>query len=86
MERWKKGIEGITPLQQTKTSLMGVHIVLAGIFWGIVVIAIAQIWWLFVILIGSLIVTITQWIGTYQKYKKFKAVEEVMAGLKGGKE
>jgi len=33
---WKQGLEGITPLQQTKTTLVGFMPIFAGIVWGIV--------------------------------------------------
>jgi hypothetical protein len=86
MARWKKGIEGITPLQQSKSSLMGSVIVLVGIFWGMVVTFFAQIWWLFVILLGSLIVSLTALLGTYQKYSSFKKIDNLIKDIKEDEE
>lgn len=77
--RWKEGVEGITPLQQTRSSIMGIWIVMAGIISGISVNALIRMenqwWWIEVILLGSLILTVMQMIGLFQKYWKFKAVE-----------
>lgn len=81
-KRWKQGIEGITPLQQTKTQLMGMWITITGIFAGIVVNAFVRLtgvwWWLEIILIGSLIVTGVQFIGIYQKYLVQKKIDNAM--------
>jgi predicted tellurium resistance membrane protein TerC len=76
MKRWKEGIEGITPLQQAKTSVMGTWIIISGLIGGISVMAIVRPentwWWFLVILGGSLIVTCVQMIGGLQKLWKFK--------------
>lgn len=83
MSRWRKGIQGVTPLQQTHMNLIGMIIVLVGIFSGLLVTAFTNIWWLFIILIGSLFVSGTNLLGTYQRYLALKKIEEV---LKGGSE
>lgn len=70
--RWKGGIQKITALQQTKVSLMGQLITLAGIVFGLVVSILARAWWLSVILLGALIVSLVQLLGTYQKYFSLK--------------
>lgn len=81
MKRWKLGIEGITPLQQAKTNLMGTWIVISGILGGIIINALVRIgtqWiWIEVILVGSLIVTVMQMIGGLQKYWRFKETDKV---------
>ena len=81
-KRWGEGIEGITPLQQTKTQLMGTWITITGIVAGIVVNVLIRIedmwWWITIILVGSLIITGVQMIGTYQKYKMQKKANELM--------
>ncbi len=83
--RWKKGIEGISPLQQTRTQLMGMWITLTGIVAGIVVNALVRMknmwWWITIILVGSLIVASVQMIGTYQKYVCQKEAQRVMDEL-----
>lgn len=81
MKKWKIGIEGITPLQQAKTSLMGTWIVLSGILAGIVINALVRMkeqWiWIEVILVGSLILTVVQMIGGFQRYWNFKKTEGI---------
>jgi hypothetical protein len=85
LKRWGKGIEGITPLQQTKTTMMGIWITLTGIIAGVVVNALIRLenqwWWIEIILVGSLIITSIQMIGTYQKYKTLKRVEDTLREL-----
>jgi len=83
--RWGKGIEGITPLQQSRTQLMGIWITITGISAGIIVNAIVRLenfwWWVEIILIGSLILTVIQFVGIYQQYKIKKRVEDTMKTL-----
>ena len=80
MKRWKLGIEGITPLQQARTNLMGLWIVISGILAGIIINALVRMgkqWiWIEIILGGSLVITVTQMIGGFQKFWRFKEVEK----------
>ena len=80
-QRWKDGIEGISPLQQSRTSLMGNWIVLSGVLGGMIINALVRIstqWiWIEVILLGSLVLVVMQMIGGLQKYWKFKLAEKV---------
>lgn len=75
MSRWKQGISEVTPLQQTKVNLIGYAIVFLGIIWGIIISAITRTWWLMVILIGSLIVSGSQFLAIIQKYLILKKLE-----------
>lgn len=85
MKRWKQGIEGITPLQQARTSVLGTWIVISGIVGGIGVMSIIRPentwWWFVVILSGSLIISVTQIIGGLQKLWRFKEIEKVQKQL-----
>ena len=80
MKRWKVGIEGITPLQQAKTNLMGNWITLTGIVSGIVINALVRVshqWvWIEIVLLGSLILVVIQMIGGLQKYWRFKTIDK----------
>ena len=67
--RWGEGIQKITPLQLTFQQLIGQIIVLIGIIVGLFVTFSYKQWWLFVILVGSLIVAGTSLIGVWQKYR-----------------
>ena len=83
---WGRGIEGITPLQQSKSQLTGNWIVLIGITSGIVVNCLIRLkdtwWWLTIILTGSLILSAIQQINFYQQYKVKKKVDETVKSLK----
>jgi len=84
-KRWKAGIEGITPLQQAKTNLMGNWITLSGVLAGIVVNAVVRMenqWlWIETILFGSLILIVIQMIGGLQKYWRFKVIDKAQKKL-----
>ena len=73
--RWKQGVEGITPIQQTKSTISGYLIIFIGVLWGLILAYKSGTWWLFIILIGSTVVTGTQFIGTLQKYILLKKME-----------
>lgn len=85
LKRWKDGIEGITPVQQAKTQLMGLWITLTGIITGLIINVLIRIkphWiWIEIVLAGSFIVTGTSMIGSYQTYKIKKRVENSMRKL-----
>lgn len=80
-KRWRKGIDGITPLQQARTTLLGMWIVVSGLVGGITVTSIVRIenvwWWMLIILSGSFIVTVISLIGAIQKYWRFKEVDKI---------
>jgi hypothetical protein len=69
--KFKKGIEGITPLQQIKSQINGTYLMLTGLSCGIVVLAFAfkKMWWVEIILIAGLFNTFISLIGLIQKKK-----------------
>ena len=80
--RWKEGIEGITPLGQAWTNLLGTWITLTGVISGMIINALVRMsnqwWWIEIILFGSLILIAVQMIGGLQKYWKFKIIDKAM--------
>lgn len=78
--RWKAGILAITPLQQAKISLVGSFFILGGILIGLYTTFVLHTWWLFVILLGSLVVSAVSTLGILQKYHAYKTLEDVMKG------
>jgi len=85
MKRWREGIEGITPLQQAKTILLGNWIVVSGILSGMVINALVRMknqwWWIEIILLGSLVLVIIQMISGFQRYWRFKEIEKAQRKL-----
>jgi hypothetical protein len=79
-KRWKKGIEGITPLQQAKMAYKSTWITIVGILLGLVIsaIAIKSLYWLFIILTGALFNTFIQQIANLQRWRMFANVEGQM--------
>ncbi len=77
MERWRKGIEGLTPLQIINTHLRSLKLALIGILLGLYysIMAFKQLYWLFVILLGSLGIMLSQWVVIWQKKKALENIE-----------
>ena len=75
--RWGEGIKSITPMQSIKITLIGNFIIFIGIILGLITVYYYKQWWLFVILIGTLIVQGIGFLGTIQKYLAFRKIEEI---------
>jgi len=77
MQRWKQGLEGVTPLQQVRMQLWSTYIMLIGIVCGFVISIIAwkNIWWLAIILGGALFNTGISALGLWQKKKLLEGME-----------
>ncbi len=80
-KRWKDGIEGATPMQQTRIALWAFLPLFAGIFWGIAITFIGKTYWMCLILCGSLPLTSVQFLSNWQKYKSQKHIQKVMDEL-----
>jgi hypothetical protein len=74
--RWRKGIEGISPVQQSLTSLWGFPLILGGMMTGIVINIINHVWWLVIILIGGFPPTLMSLVSLWQKYQSQKKAQE----------
>ena len=80
IQRWRKGIEKVTALQQINSQIYGRFVLMIGVFWGIYVsILTAQIW-LTAILIGSFMVAKAQ---MYETYQKKLILEKLEGGVNG---
>ncbi|KKN16035.1 hypothetical protein LCGC14_0979970 [marine sediment metagenome] len=82
MQRWKSGIQSVTPLQQIKIQIRSTIIMLVGILAGIIVTLfnIKTLWWVLIILVGVFGVTSVQLLGSLQKKKALEDIEIVMKG------
>ena len=69
MQRWKKGIETISPLQQTRTQILFTIIILVGLACGFTVclFALKTLWWLAIILGAGIGNTAVQLLAIIQK-------------------
>jgi len=72
--RWKEGVEGTTPLQQTIIQIYSTVIIITGLLIGIVItlIGFKTLWWVTIILVGALGNTSVQLLGLVQKKKAYK--------------
>ena len=86
LKQWGRGVEGITPLQQTMTTLWGFPAMLGGLAWGIVVTLMGGVYWMSLILCGSLPIMIMQLLSNWQKYKRLKLIDKQMKELNNEKE
>ena len=93
IDRWKKGVEGVTPLQQVNVQINSTYIMISGIGAGffITLFDIKTLWWLSIILFGALGNTYMQLIGLYQKRFAYENQEKLYLlatenYIKGGNE
>ena len=86
IERWKSGIQQITPEQSTKQQIIFTWITIVGIICGIVVSLYYYkfSWWITIILIGALGNSWVQLMALKQKYKLLVSFGEIE--VKGGQE
>lgn len=80
---WGKGIEGITPLAQIRTTLWSFPLVVGGQITGLVIMIFTKQWWLVVLLAGSIPITLMGVVGVYQKYRILKKVQDTLEELEG---
>jgi len=76
--RWKKGIEGITPLQQKKMQMNSMYIIVLGLVCGlsITLFNFKVLWWLSIVLCGGLFNTLVQLIAVYQNKQALERLEQ----------
>jgi len=83
MQRWKQGIQEITPLQSTSISLWSSIWVLIGIILGIIICWMQELYWVVLILWGSLFLSVMSFIGIWQKYNVLKTMETMIKQRQG---
>ena len=76
IKRFKEGTEKITPLQQTNITLMSYIPIKIGILYGIYITILTKVFWMTFILIGSLPITLIQFLSSYQKFKRLKIIDK----------
>ena len=78
IDKWKVGIENITPLQKTKTQLTGTKITLLGLVLGLCVTIYGwkNLWWVAIILVGAILTTGVQYLATKQQKKLYQDIED----------
>lgn len=81
LSRWKDGMEGITPLQQTRTTLWSFFPLVFGVMWGLVVTLMSGTYWMSLILGATLPITSIQVLSTWQKYRRLKLIHEATKDL-----
>ena len=78
INRWKEGIEGITPIQRLKTQLVGTRIILIGLILGLCVSLYGwkNLWWVAIVLVGAILVNGVQYLAQRQQVKMFDNLEK----------
>ena len=80
-QRWKQGIQAVTPLQQTFISLIDNILVLIGVIVGLITTFLLGVWWLFIVLLGSLFLSSMGLLANLQKYIAFKDLQRRMKNV-----
>jgi len=77
-ERFKQGINEVTPIQRLESSIFFQQIMTLGFFLGLCVAIFnyQTMWWLAIILFGGLCMNIIQYKGLRQQLNVFKNIEE----------
>lgn len=75
MQRWKQGIERVTPLQQTQNQINGFFLVMIGELFGVYQSILTATWWLTTMLVGGFMISKAQLTGVYQKKLILKQLE-----------
>jgi ABC-type multidrug transport system permease subunit len=84
--RWGEGIQAITPYQQIKISLVGNFLVFVGVIVGLITTFMLAVWWLFIILLGSLFLTSMGSLGNFQKFLALKRINNQLNNMEDGNE
>jgi len=79
MQRWKKGIAEMTPLQQSRIIYHNTWLMLFGILAGAFfsLFNLRDLWWLTIILVAAFVNTVVVQIGNYQKYTIHRRIEKM---------
>jgi len=84
MNRWKEGLKGVTPYQQTKMQLNSTYIMLIGILCGFVITLfnLKNLWWLTIILGAAFFNTGVSALGLWQKKIALGNIENMFKEVK----
>lgn len=85
IERWKQGINEVTPMQRLESSIFFQQIMTLGFFLGLclALYKYETMWWLAIILFGGLGMNIIQYKGLKQQLNVFKKIEEQFKNEEG---
>ena len=86
MDKWKEGMKGITPFQQTRMQLNSTYIMLIGILCGFVItfFNLKNLWWLSIILGAAFFNTGVSALGLWQKKVALQTIEDVSKNAETG--
>jgi len=84
MSKWKEGLQGVTPYQQTKMQLNSTYIMLIGILCGFVITLfnLKNLWWLTIILGAAFFNTGVSALGLWQKKIALGNIENMFKEVK----
>ena len=79
MSKWKEGMRGITPYQQTRMQLNSTYIMLIGILCGFVItfFNLKNLWWLSIILGAAFFNTSISALGLWQKKIALQNIQSI---------
>ena len=79
MSKWKEGMRGITPYQQTRMQLNSTYIMLIGILCGFIITLfnLKNLWWLSIILGAAFFNTSISALGLWQKKVALQNIQSI---------
>ena len=77
-ERYKEGVDKITPKQMLQSNIFFQQIMMLGFFFGLclAIYNYKTMWWLAIILLGGLGINVVQYLGLQKQMNIFKKIEE----------
>ena len=77
-KRWVEGMKAVTPLQMSRINMISYAFILIGLLIGVFSAMNTKTWWLLVVLVGSLLVTLVAYLGLWQKHHTLKMLNKQM--------
>ena len=78
MEKWKEGIQKVTPEQLVKTEIIGYIGNLIGIIVVCIILAFTSVWYIIFAFVFGLLISASQLIGKIQQLQQLKAINQIM--------
>lgn len=76
ISRWKEGMQNVTPIQQIKAQLPSYALILIGVALGLFFSYKSRTWWLFIILLGTLMINSVSLLNLWNRYTMLKKIND----------
>ena len=85
-KKFMSGIEGVTPLEQAKITQKSIWISFIGVLCGlgVTIWQFKTMWWVSIILLGGVGMTVIQLVGGRQRIKAYENIENIQQEVQNG--